>query len=110
MSKYRKGRVNFHNRPGVLWTEIYVDKTWPDNAIDVRQETRQNNREKTLRDKRRNGVTRKHSAHKNQDLWPPLGGLTIYATYAFLSLYCLHLDNCCNLEHELAPQPRYCSA
>ena len=64
MSKYRKGRVNFQNRLGVLWTEIYVDKTWPDNAMDVRQETRQNNREKTLRDKRRNGVTRKHSTFR----------------------------------------------
>ena len=45
--------VNFQKRfsYGVLLTEIYVDKIWPDNAIEVRQETRQNNGEKTLRQK-----------------------------------------------------------
>ena len=54
--------VNFQKRfsYGVLLTEIYVDKIWPDNAIEVRQETRQNNGEKTLRQKT-------HSCHEKTE-------------------------------------------
>ena len=35
-----------------------ADKLWPDKAIEVRQETRRNNGQRTRKDKRDNGVTR----------------------------------------------------
>ena len=111
MSKDRKDEVNFQNRHHMVYFEqryMSSDKLWPDKAIDVRQEARDKIEQGTKDSGQKMHWCQSERKHSRRDriflgIFVKGARDSIYATYASISIYCLHRGNCCNLEHELVP-------